>query len=76
VRAGLFFWLALLWPNEFQFASGLEAKRLGLLHELVPKTATIAVLVNPNFPDAENQLRDVQTAAARLGLHSAPSVQP
>ena len=52
----------------FQFASGLEAKRLGLLHELVPKTATIAVLVNPNFPDAENQLRDVQTAAARLDL--------
>ena len=49
----------------FQFASGL---RLGLLHELVPKTATIAVLVNPDFPDAENQLRDVQTAAARLGL--------
>src|SRR5262249_11976601 len=52
----------------FQFASGLEAKRLGLLHELVPKTATIAVLVNPNFSDAESQLHDVQTAAARLGL--------
>src|SRR5215472_5457005 len=55
----------------FQFASGLEAKRLGLLHELVPRTATIAVLVNPNFPDAENQLRDVQTAAARLDLQLA-----
>jgi putative ABC transport system substrate-binding protein len=52
----------------FQFTSGLEAKRLGLLHELVPKAATIAVLVNANFPDAENQLRDVQTAAASLGL--------
>jgi putative ABC transport system substrate-binding protein len=52
----------------FQFASDLEAKRLGLLHELVPKATTIAVLVNPNFSDAENQLRDVQTAAARLGL--------
>jgi putative ABC transport system substrate-binding protein len=52
----------------FQFASGLEAKRLGLLHELVPKTTTVAVLVNPNFADAENQLRDVQTAATRLGL--------
>ena len=54
--------------GAFQFTSGLEAKRLGLLHELVPKAVTIAVLVNPNFSDAENQLRDVQTAAARLGL--------
>jgi putative tryptophan/tyrosine transport system substrate-binding protein len=55
----------------FQFASELEAKRLGLLHELVPKAATIAVLLNPNFQDAENRLRDVQTAAARLGLQLA-----
>lgn len=38
----------------FQFASGLEAKRLGLLDELIPKATTIAVLVNPNFSDAEN----------------------
>src|SRR5262249_53983663 len=44
----------------------LEAKRLGLLHELNPKAATIAVLVNTNFSDAENQLRDVQEAAPRL----------
>jgi selenophosphate synthetase-related protein len=29
---------------------------------------TIAVLVNPNYSDAENQLRDVQEAAARLGV--------
>jgi putative ABC transport system substrate-binding protein len=52
----------------YQFATGLEAKRLGLLHEMVPKATTIAVLVNPNYSDAENQLRDVQEAAARLGL--------
>jgi putative ABC transport system substrate-binding protein len=50
----------------YQFTSGLEAKRLGLLHEMVPKATSIAVLVNPNFADAENQLRDVQEAAARL----------
>src|SRR5262245_29024002 len=52
----------------FQFASGLEAKRLDLLHELIPKATTIAALVNPNFSDAEDQLRDVQEAAARLSV--------
>src|SRR5262249_55968654 len=52
----------------YHFATGLEAKRLGLLHELVPKAATIAVLVNPRFLEAENQLREVQEAAARFGL--------
>jgi putative tryptophan/tyrosine transport system substrate-binding protein len=51
-----------------QFASGLEAKRLGLLHELAPKATTIAVLINPNFSDADNQMRDVQEAATRLGV--------
>ncbi|MGA7085438.1 MAG: ABC transporter substrate-binding protein, partial [Pseudolabrys sp.] len=50
----------------YQFTSGLEAKRLGLLHEMVPKATSVAVLINPNFADAENQLRDVEEAAARL----------
>ena len=54
--------------GAYMFTSGLEAKRLGLLHEIVPKATTIAVLVNPNYSDAENQLRDVQEAAARLGV--------
>ena len=52
----------------YMFTSGLEAKRLGLLHEMVPKVTTIAVLINPNYLDAENQLRDVQEAAVRLGV--------
>src|SRR5262249_53348773 len=44
-------------------------KRLGLLHELVPKAARIAVLVNPaNFPTAEVTLRDVPGAARARGL--------
>jgi putative tryptophan/tyrosine transport system substrate-binding protein len=46
----------------------LEAKRLGLLHELVPQAATIGVLLNPNFQPAESQLRDVQEAARTIGL--------
>jgi putative ABC transport system substrate-binding protein len=54
--------------GAYQFAAGLEAKRLGLLHEMVPKATTIAVLVNPNYSGAENQLREVQEAAARLGV--------
>jgi putative ABC transport system substrate-binding protein len=52
----------------YQFATGLEAKRLGLLHEMVPKATTIAVLVNPNYSGYENQLREVQEAAASLGV--------
>jgi putative tryptophan/tyrosine transport system substrate-binding protein len=52
----------------YQFTAGLEAKRLGLLQEMVPKARTIAVLLNPNYAPAENQLRDVQEAATRLGV--------
>ena len=46
----------------------LEAKRLGLLHELVPQAATVGVLLNPNWPPSANQLRDVQDAARVVGL--------
>jgi putative ABC transport system substrate-binding protein len=45
------------------------SKRLGLLHELVPKAAHIAVLVNPVSPvSLETTLKDVQEAADVLGL--------
>jgi len=51
------------------FVMEVVAKRLGLLHELVPKAARIAVLVNPaNAPSAEATLRDVQEAARAIGL--------
>jgi putative ABC transport system substrate-binding protein len=46
----------------------LEAKRLGLLHELVPRTETIGVLVNPGLRASASQLDDVQQAAAAIGL--------
>jgi putative ABC transport system substrate-binding protein len=52
----------------YQLSSGLEAKRLGLLHELVPNATTVAALVNPNYPDAESQVTEVQEAARTLGL--------
>ena len=46
----------------------LEAKRLELLHELVPTATLIAFLVNPNSAQAETQLQDVQKAAGAIGL--------
>jgi putative tryptophan/tyrosine transport system substrate-binding protein len=48
--------------------AALEPKRLGILHQLVPQAETIAVLLNPNFPLYERQLRDVQEAARARGL--------
>ena len=51
------------------FAQEVTAKRLGLLHELVPKAVRIAVLVNPgNTSSAEATLREVPEAARALGL--------
>ena len=45
------------------------AKRLRLLHELVPKAVRIAVLVNPgNASVAETTVREVQKAAPTMGL--------
>ena len=46
----------------------LEAKRLGLLHTLLPQAATIGFLTNPRFASADSQLRDVQEAARGTGL--------
>jgi putative ABC transport system substrate-binding protein len=51
------------------FGAELTAKRLELLHHLVPKAVRIAVLVNPaNAPMAEATSRDIQEAARALGL--------
>jgi putative ABC transport system substrate-binding protein len=51
------------------FSNELMAKRLGLLHELLPQASMIAVLLNPSFPDADDQLKVLQGAAGTLGLH-------
>jgi putative tryptophan/tyrosine transport system substrate-binding protein len=50
------------------FSDVLDAKRLELLHELVPNVGLVALLVNPNNTRVEAQLRDTQEAAARLGV--------
>jgi len=46
----------------------MESKRFGLLRAVVPQAAIIGVLLNPAFPSAANQLREMQEAARTLGL--------
>ena len=46
----------------------LVGKRLSLLHEAVPQAARIAVLVNPDNPEAEPAVRNATEAARALGL--------
>jgi len=51
------------------FISEVVAKRLGLLHELVPKAVRIAALINPsNAPVADAALREIPEAARAIGL--------
>jgi putative ABC transport system substrate-binding protein len=49
-------------------SSALGAKQLDLLRQLVPKATVIAALVNPNYPNAEIQVRHLQEAAHSIGL--------
>jgi putative tryptophan/tyrosine transport system substrate-binding protein len=48
--------------------SELSAKKLGLLHDLLPQATLIGALLNPNSPTAERQTKDLQSAAHNLGL--------
>jgi putative tryptophan/tyrosine transport system substrate-binding protein len=50
------------------FSSELAAKRMGLLREMVPAAARVAVLVDPTFPLTESQVRDAETAARAMGF--------
>jgi ABC-type uncharacterized transport system substrate-binding protein len=47
----------------FALVAALESKRLGLVHEIVPKGKQIAVLLNPTSPAFDSQLNDIQEAA-------------
>jgi putative ABC transport system substrate-binding protein len=49
-------------------ASALNAKRLELLHQLLPKASEIGVVVNPDYPEASLQVHDLNAAAGVLGL--------
>ncbi len=45
----------------------LGAKRLGLLHELIPKALRIAAFINPNSSIAEPLIREAQVGASTIG---------
>jgi putative tryptophan/tyrosine transport system substrate-binding protein len=46
----------------------LVQKQLEMLHQLVPTATIVAALINPTFPDSEDQSRDLEAAARKLGL--------
>jgi len=50
------------------WASELDMKRLDLLHELLPKARTVALLMNPTNPGAAKELQGAQEAASKLGM--------
>ena len=45
------------------FSAELGAKRLGLLHDLVPVSSVVALLVNPSFPNVASYVSEVEAAA-------------
>jgi len=49
------------------FSNQLGAKRLGLLHDLVPRTEVIAFLMDPNWPASVAELPEVEAAARVIG---------
>jgi putative tryptophan/tyrosine transport system substrate-binding protein len=49
------------------FANQLIGKRMGLLREIVPNATNLALLVNPDNPNAEPDMKDAQAAADALG---------
>ena len=49
------------------FNAELGAKRLGLMHELVPNAIIVALLINPNNPESVRQPAELQKAARAIG---------
>jgi ABC-type uncharacterized transport system substrate-binding protein len=48
-------------------SNDMEPKRLDLLREIVPGVSLFGALINPNFPPAAGQLRDLEAAAPKIG---------
>ncbi len=54
------------------FGNRLGAKRVEMLRELVPGAGVIAALVDPNFPEAVLEAREVEDAARNIGQKIVP----
>lgn len=50
------------------YAHTYAAKRLEILHELVPAARTVGILINPSNPSAAQERADIESAARTLGL--------
>jgi putative ABC transport system substrate-binding protein len=50
------------------FGPASVTKRLQLMHELLPRAAVVAHLMNPDFPDADLETKAAQDAARSLGM--------
>ena len=46
----------------------LVSKRLGLVHDLMPRAGHFGLLVNPNYPFTESLITDARSAAMAIGL--------
>jgi putative ABC transport system substrate-binding protein len=46
----------------------MEAKRLGLLHEIIPQAAVVGLIVNPQYAQATSQVKQIEDAAHAIGL--------
>jgi putative tryptophan/tyrosine transport system substrate-binding protein len=51
------------------FAQELEAKRIELLHEMLPQAKTVALLTNPSNPGMASELQQAKAAAEALGFN-------
>ena len=54
------------------FSNSLGAKRLGILRELVPGANVIATLIDPSFPEAVDESREVEEAGSTIGQKIVP----
>ena len=49
-------------------SSELGAKRVGLMHQILPKVTDFGVLAHPTYPTSAPYIRDAEAAARSLGL--------
>jgi len=54
------------------FSNRLGAKRVEMLHELIPGAGVIAALIDPNFPEAVLEAREVEDAVRNIGKKIVP----